>query len=157
MTLCSFLSCSPLVWLIWLVGMRKVVVMWQPHAHQEIWGDLGSFSMVFHLSESMGMVNVRNIFQGRWKWALAMAFRQTWTLSDSKGFFLSLSILFPRIWYIQFGCSGDSCLKQNWIQFPWHFVRMQNLALMWFVSAINKWQHYLGILGVLYFQEMWSS
>ena len=71
--------------------------------------------------------------------------------------FFPLSILFPRTWCIEFCCCGDSCLKQNWVQFPWHFVRVQSLALMWLVNAINKWQHCLGILSALYFQKMWST
>ena len=68
--------------------------------------------------------------------------------------FLSLSNLFTRTWDIQFGCSGDSCFKQNRIQFPWHFARMQILAFKWFVSTINKWQYYFGTFRALCFQEV---
>lgn len=155
----SWVPLFPPTSLRWLLGMRKVVCGYEADSHrlQRDQSALVPTSMMLCLNESvehlMGEISLKE--KEKW-WVLGDIDNKLEPSDKAKKCFcfLVLSNLFPRIWYIQFGCSGDSCFKQNQIQFPWHFAWIQILAFKWFVSAINKWHYYLGTLSALYFQEM---
>lgn len=98
----------------------------------------------------------RNSIQGKAKGGITSGIETNsnpWTEQRVLYSPFSLSNLSPRTWYNKFGYSGDSCFKQNWIQFSWHFSGMQILAFKWFVSSINKWQHYFGTQCIIFSED----